>query len=95
MNKQLSSEDAVNAYGDRFEMVLAASQRARELKNGHMPRVEGKNGYIVDGTEEYADKLYDILYNKNFHMDLDYVRKFNSEEIVMKQYNNFFKKILK
>jgi glycosyltransferase involved in cell wall biosynthesis len=56
---------------------------------------DGKNGYIVDGTEEYADKLYDILYNKNFHIDLDYVRKFNSEEIVMKQYNNFFKKILK
>ena len=23
----------------------------------------GKNGYIVDGTEEYAKKLYDILYN--------------------------------
>jgi DNA-directed RNA polymerase subunit K/omega len=35
MNKQLSSEDAVKAYGGRFEMVLAASQRARELKNGH------------------------------------------------------------
>ena len=56
---------------------------------------DGKNGYIVDGTEEYADKLYDILYNKNFHIDLDYVRAFNSEEIVMGKYNEFFKNILK
>jgi glycosyltransferase involved in cell wall biosynthesis len=56
---------------------------------------DGKNGYIVDGTEEYADKLYDILYNKNFHIDLDYVKQFNSEDIVMKKYNEFFKNILK
>jgi glycosyltransferase involved in cell wall biosynthesis len=56
---------------------------------------DGKNGYIADGTEEYADKLYDILYNKNFHIDLDYVKQFNSEDIVMKKYNEFFKNILK
>ena len=56
---------------------------------------DGKNGYIVDGTEEYADRLYDILYNNNFHIDLDYVKQFNSEDIVMKKYNEFFKNILK
>jgi len=55
---------------------------------------DGKNGYIVNGTEEYAKKLYEILYNKNFHMDLDYVKKFNSGDVVMKQYNEFFKKLL-
>lgn len=55
---------------------------------------DGKNGYIVDGTEEYAKALYEVLYNKNFHMDLDYVRKFNSEESVVEKYENFFKKIL-
>ena len=58
MNKQLSSEDAVIAYGDRFEMVLAASQRARELKNGHMPRVEGKNGFIVTALNEIEQGKY-------------------------------------
>ena len=58
MNKQLSSEDAVKAYGDRFEMVLAASQRARELKNGHMPRVEGKNGFIVTALNEIEQGKY-------------------------------------
>jgi glycosyltransferase involved in cell wall biosynthesis len=56
---------------------------------------DGKNGYIVDGTEEYASKLYDILYNKNYHMDLEYVKQFNSEEMVVTKYNQFFKKLLK
>ena len=56
---------------------------------------DGKNGYIVDGTEEYASKLYDILYNKNYHMDLEYVKQFNSEESVIAKYNEFFKKLLK
>lgn len=54
----------------------------------------GKNGYIVESTEEYAHKLYEILYNKKFHMDMDYVKKFNSEEIVIKKYKDFFKKLL-
>ena len=55
---------------------------------------DGKNGYIVNGTEEYANKLYDILYNDNYHIDLDYVKQFNSEESVVKKYNEFFKKII-
>lgn len=59
MNKQLSSEDAVKAYGaDRFEMVLAASQRARELRRGDLPRVEGKNGYIVTALNEIEQGKY-------------------------------------
>ncbi len=58
MNKQLSSEDAVLAYGDRFEMVLAAAQRARELKNGHAPRVSGKHGFIVTALNEIEQGKY-------------------------------------
>ena len=58
MNKQLSTEDAVRVYGDRFEMVLAASQRARELRNGHMPMVEGKNGFIVTALNEIEQGKY-------------------------------------
>ncbi len=61
MNKQLSSEDAVAAYGDRFEMVLAASQRARELKNGHAPRVIGKSGFIVTALNEIEQGKYTRL----------------------------------
>jgi len=36
---KISSEKAVNIIGSRFDLVLVASQRARELKNGSIPRV--------------------------------------------------------
>ena len=51
---------------------------------------DGKNGYVVDGTEEFAKKLYDILYNKNYHMDLEYVTLFNSEDSVIFRYEKMF-----
>jgi glycosyltransferase involved in cell wall biosynthesis len=51
---------------------------------------EGKNGYVVDGTEEFAKKLHDILYNKNYHMDLNYIKNFNSEESVIRRYEEMF-----
>ena len=77
MNKQLSSEDAVAAYGgNRFELVLAASQRARELRKGHMPMVEGKNGFIVTALNEIeqgkytrTDFLKSIKMKKKGHRD--------------------------
>jgi DNA-directed RNA polymerase subunit omega len=40
---RISSEEAVNQVGNRFDLVLVASQRARELKNGSMQRVDGKD----------------------------------------------------
>jgi DNA-directed RNA polymerase omega subunit len=41
---RISAEKAVEVFGgNRFEMVLAASQRARELKNGHAQLVSGKD----------------------------------------------------
>ena len=39
MTSRLTSELAVEQIGNRFDLVLVASQRARELKNGSMPRV--------------------------------------------------------
>jgi len=38
-----TSQAAVEAIGNRFTLVLAASQRSRELKAGHMQRVDGKD----------------------------------------------------
>lgn len=54
---------------------------------------EGKNGYIVKDVDEYANKLYDILYNKNFHMDYDYIMNFNMENVVVEKYISLFKKM--
>jgi DNA-directed RNA polymerase omega subunit len=62
MNHQLSSENAAKAYGGtRFELVLAASQRARELKRGHAPMVEGKHGFIVTALNEIEEGKYTRL----------------------------------
>jgi DNA-directed RNA polymerase subunit omega len=36
---KISSEKAVEMVGSRFDLVLVASQRARELTNGSAPRV--------------------------------------------------------
>ena len=38
---RISAEKAVEAIGNRFDLVLIASQRARELKNGSAKRVDG------------------------------------------------------
>ena len=79
---------AVECIKNETPLVSFATNISTDIVMG------GKNGYIVDGTEEYAKALYEILYNKNFHMDLDYVKKFNSEDGVIEKYEQFFKKIL-
>ena len=42
-----TSEKASQMAGGRFDLVLMASQRARELKNGHIQRVEGNDATAV------------------------------------------------
>jgi len=77
MNNQYSSENVVKAYGgDRFELVLAASQRARELKRGHMPMVEGKHGFIVTALNEIEQGKYT---RKDFLNSIQHQRKGHRE----------------
>ena len=47
-----TSEEAVNAVGNRFDLVLIASARVRELKRGHLPKVVTKAGYSVTALQE-------------------------------------------
>ena len=62
----LSSEEAKNMIGNRYDLVLIAAQRARELKRGDKPRIMVKNGPAVTALKEieqgkvgreYLDKL--------------------------------------
>jgi glycosyltransferase involved in cell wall biosynthesis len=55
---------------------------------------DGKNGYIANSLEEYADSLLRLLYDNDFHIDLEYVKRFNSQEISYKKYNDFIKNLL-
>jgi DNA-directed RNA polymerase subunit omega len=54
-----TSQQAVAAIGNRYDLVLAASQRARELKNGSMPKVEGKDAsFNVTALREIEQGKY-------------------------------------
>ena len=51
MPKQ-ASEAAVLAVGNRYDLVLIATQRVRELRKGHQPKVKTNSGTIVTALEE-------------------------------------------
>ena len=69
MMAKISAEKAVEMIGSRFDLVLVASQRARELRNGSAPRISNV-GYsptvtalreIEEGKytkQDYLNKLH-------------------------------------
>jgi len=48
----LDTEKCVANIGNRFELVLIAAQRARELRRGHRPLVTTPNGNVVTALQE-------------------------------------------
>jgi DNA-directed RNA polymerase subunit omega len=48
----LSAEEAKEMIGSRYDLVLIASIRAREIKRGHLPYVTTDNGPIVTALKE-------------------------------------------
>jgi DNA-directed RNA polymerase subunit omega len=73
---RFSAETAVEMIGgNRFELVLAASQRSREIKNGSMQRVSGKDASpnvtalreIEQGKYTRNEWLSKIPYKKKGH----------------------------
>lgn len=54
-----TSEKAATMIGNKFDLVLAASQRARELRNGSAQRVEGKDATtVVTALREIEEGKY-------------------------------------
>jgi DNA-directed RNA polymerase omega subunit len=54
-----TSQKAAEMAGGRFDLVLMASHRARELKNGHAQRVEGKDAtFVVTALREIEEGKY-------------------------------------
>ena len=47
-----TSEEAVNQVGNRFDLILIAAQRVRELKRGHRPKLTTKAGTTVTALQE-------------------------------------------
>jgi len=59
-----TSEAAVNAVGSRYDLVLIASQRVRELTAGHRPKLKTDNGYAVTALREIEEGLITREYLK-------------------------------
>ncbi len=56
---RISAEKAVEMIGSRFDLVIVASQRARELKNGSPQRVSGTDAsYAVTALREIEEGKY-------------------------------------
>ena len=58
----LTSQQAVSAVGNRYDLVLIASQRVRELKRGHRPLVATQRGPILTALKEIELGLVDRKY---------------------------------
>ena len=56
--KQVTVEGAVEKIGSRFDLVLVASERAREIRRGSAPKISTDNGPIVTALEEIEQGLY-------------------------------------
>jgi DNA-directed RNA polymerase subunit omega len=56
---RITSQDAVAMIGNRYEMVLIASRRARELARGDMPKVTKVSGHAVTALREIEQGFVD------------------------------------
>lgn len=52
---RISSEEAVKQVGNRYDLILIASQRVRELSNGHAPMIKSVNGPILTALKEIEE----------------------------------------
>ena len=51
---RITVEDCLQKIPNRFQLVLAATYRARMLNQGHTPRVETTNKSVVTALHEIA-----------------------------------------
>ena len=51
---RITVEDCMKTIPNRFELVLAATYRARQLVQGHSPRVESRDKATVVALREVA-----------------------------------------
>jgi DNA-directed RNA polymerase subunit omega len=52
---RITVEDCLDQIPNRFQLVLAATYRARMLNQGHAPKIESKNKSGVTALREIAE----------------------------------------
>ena len=61
---RISSEKAALAVGNRYDLILIASARIRELHKGHKPKLETKHGKSLTALTEIEEGLVGREYLK-------------------------------
>lgn len=51
-NTGISSQAAVEAVGNRYDLILIGARRVRELTRGDRPRVQTRRGKVVTALAE-------------------------------------------
>jgi DNA-directed RNA polymerase subunit omega len=59
---RITSEDAVAQIGNRYDLILVASARVRELRNGHAPMVTKRGGAVLTALREIEQKKIGLSY---------------------------------
>ncbi|WP_226806739.1 DNA-directed RNA polymerase subunit omega [Candidatus Vallotia cooleyia] len=62
---RITVEDCLGYIPNRFELALAATYRARQLAQGHIPRIESKDKPTVLALHEIAEGKIGIEMLKN------------------------------
>ena len=71
-----SSEKAAVTVGNRYDLILIASQRVRELKSGHRPKLETKYGTTLTALKEVEEGLVGREYLKRIRDEKPKEKKF-------------------
>ena len=61
---RISSEKAAQAVGNRYDLILIASARVRELHRGHRPKLDTKYGKTLTALTEIEEGLVGREYLK-------------------------------
>ena len=61
---RISSEKAALAVGNRYDLILIASARVRELHKGHKPKLDTKYGKTLTALSEIEEGLVGREYLK-------------------------------
>jgi DNA-directed RNA polymerase subunit omega len=59
---RISSEKAVAKIGNRYDLVLLASERAREIKRGEPSKIETDTGPVLTALKEIEEGLITKTY---------------------------------
>jgi DNA-directed RNA polymerase subunit omega len=57
MSARFSNEKAVESVGNRYDLILIASARVRELHKGHQPKLRTKLGKTLTALTEIEEGL--------------------------------------